>query len=1393
MAKFKLFWENNPETPLTAERLSSFINHYSKDSIIYSDDDMFLSNGDGRLKIRDSAKIGHISQNTLAAFDFDATLTSFNSKFAPIKERDVIYRDEFFDKKGAIIADEAITNILSNPGFEDGDLDWTFEQESGVDSTIEFTTEDYYPALEIDNLKSAKITTGDVYGLSKLIKTIDVTGVDDLASLSFYYKSTGNFYFLLKYGPEEDLKYWNSIEWSVQENRYELEPINEWTRIELSQIKTSGIDTITLEVYISATAKTFYFDSFVVESKPYCSSFYHRDTDSTILAYNNDIINYKRGLIDFVFQPKYRAKNTFFVLKSSNPSQDALRLEYDSLNNQFVVNFYDNFESAYLEESVSYNYNSLIDKWCRIIFNWDIYNKNFQLSIIELPEEGEELNVSSMQIYDFTLPDTFIPFEKNDLEYFYIGSNDGNDPARSMFEFFKINRKNKSQDKLLRDLNQYTYIDSPQYKLFENSHKSLVIDESYLDQEDSFTSNTRYYLWIGDNEDFDSCDLIVSKSANSPANYDWFNSTLVGGFHTDNSGDIDLSSLWDLTTYQTKNLHTDRILIGNTRTRNIDDTDITNKETPIEFRTEPYGNDATFNIDTYVTKHLYGRNRTDGNFLDIDNENGEMFLDNLHFNSHTINSIGSDLEIFAESPNTLNLHSKEITLLSEGTDIKLDDLRILDNQLYVKNDSNLVVNTTIDGDNDLYFITGIMDTTSHTTQFTNTGNFTIDANGDFISSVENFEVNSNGLIKLDSLIIDDNILYRDGNFQLKSNSSYVEIENVKFNNNKIFYGDEAKRYIQFYTDSTDDTLENIDIASDNLIKIDSPRFEVTASEIVFHADMSNYFRLEDLRVDQNMLFTESGTPLLIGGQGANLSNNVYVTSTNNIYLTTDTITMSSSITNIDGTLNLEDLRIVDSTLDSPAMQLNLGNDANKTFITGNDIDISSSSSSVKILSNLEITEKVGIGTSNPSGKLHLNNIGNTIFNIDSPDSYNSNIDMLSKTYNGETGLGSAFTKGWTLSVIGDQWPDDATKRNDLTIKYWDAVEWHDVLHLDSNSNIGIGTSSPSQKLEVSGNIKLQSTNPSIEFSNTSTTNNWKIEHIGDDSLSLTSSTYNNLTFNSVGQSVFGAMDPQGYLLRIAGNEKVDSYLTVGSISGGQSSFQGTSLQNNNGYIETPWLYVSGGIEADERGAQGTGIFFNEGIFAGSSTDTITFVTNGVKRAQIHSNGGLSIGSSGRFVGGAPTTNTDIPNEGDITYNGDFWAYRVYNAVWMDLAECWMKDESYEFDYGMVVVQTENGIRPAQKRAEKGTVGIISNTYGYVLGAIDFNEKDFANSRSLPIAISGRVEASYKGKLEIGDEVVSAEGAILIRANFIEKIIKRDRIVGRVDEILQNKRCKIKVY
>jgi len=176
-----------------------------------------------------------------------------------------------------------------------------------------------------------------------------------------------------------------------------------------------------------------------------------------------------------------------------------------------------------------------------------------------------------------------------------------------------------------------------------------------------------------------------------------------------------------------------------------------------------------------------------------------------------------------------------------------------------------------------------------------------------------------------------------------------------------------------------------------------------------------------------------------------------------------------------------------------------------------------------------------------------------------------------------------------------------------------------------------------------------------------------------------------------------------------------------------------------------------------------------------TNDNIAFYRRGThNNATFNSGGGQLLGA---FTYG---TYTPPPN---IDYDSHFWSGRVHNAVYNDLAECWIRNENISCAYGMVAVQAKDGARISNKRAEKGTLGVISNTYGFILGDKDFNE-DLTKSKKIPIGISGRVKVFCEKEYEIGDELVSSKNGLAIKASIFEKVFKRDRIIGRIDSIIE---------
>lgn len=129
----------------------------------------------------------------------------------------------------------------------------------------------------------------------------------------------------------------------------------------------------------------------------------------------------------------------------------------------------------------------------------------------------------------------------------------------------------------------------------------------------------------------------------------------------------------------------------------------------------------------------------------------------------------------------------------------------------------------------------------------------------------------------------------------------------------------------------------------------------------------------------------------------------------------------------------------------------------------------------------------------------------------------------------------------------------------------------------------------------------------------------------------------------------------------------------------------------------------------------------------------------------------------------------------LNMDGYFYATRVYNAVWNDLAEFMWKAPDAVAEAGDVLIATENGVRKSNKRADIAVVGVYSDSYGFALYQ-DEEEKKF------PVGMTGTVKVKVKGSVKIGDQLVSYKDGYAIRANFWEKIFKRDALLGKVIDV-----------
>jgi len=142
--------------------------------------------------------------------------------------------------------------------------------------------------------------------------------------------------------------------------------------------------------------------------------------------------------------------------------------------------------------------------------------------------------------------------------------------------------------------------------------------------------------------------------------------------------------------------------------------------------------------------------------------------------------------------------------------------------------------------------------------------------------------------------------------------------------------------------------------------------------------------------------------------------------------------------------------------------------------------------------------------------------------------------------------------------------------------------------------------------------------------------------------------------------------------------------------------------------------------------------------ATSHTHSITTVAPSSTSAGIMLASGVK--ASGHFYGGttAPTATTRL------NYDGDFYATKVYNAMWNDIADFITVESECIVEAGKCYFITPD-FRHMQTTeiCQKGVLGIASDTYGYGLG------KD-ENKNQLPVAIGGFVLAYVDGEVEPGD-------------------------------------------
>ena len=184
-------------------------------------------------------------------------------------------------------------------------------------------------------------------------------------------------------------------------------------------------------------------------------------------------------------------------------------------------------------------------------------------------------------------------------------------------------------------------------------------------------------------------------------------------------------------------------------------------------------------------------------------------------------------------------------------------------------------------------------------------------------------------------------------------------------------------------------------------------------------------------------------------------------------------------------------------------------------------------------------------------------------------------------------------------------------------------------------------------------------------------------------------------------------------------------------------------------VNLGWLKDGNGKKFAPKTLSAQAIYDNSisGLNSSTSQGAIDELKNLIDNFNVDNKLDLTGGTlTGPLVGTTITADT-------ITAN------KVYGAIWNDYAE-WFEKESVEdtFDFGDICSWNENGV-VLSSPSDVNVVGVVSNTYGHILGGFPLADMEENSKHFVPIGLTGRVNVKVKGAVKVGDLIISAGNGI----------------------------------
>ncbi len=135
-----------------------------------------------------------------------------------------------------------------------------------------------------------------------------------------------------------------------------------------------------------------------------------------------------------------------------------------------------------------------------------------------------------------------------------------------------------------------------------------------------------------------------------------------------------------------------------------------------------------------------------------------------------------------------------------------------------------------------------------------------------------------------------------------------------------------------------------------------------------------------------------------------------------------------------------------------------------------------------------------------------------------------------------------------------------------------------------------------------------------------------------------------------------------------------------------------------------------------------------------------------------------------------TTTGAVTIAGGLGVAKNIYASKVFNAVWNDIADFIQVEPYCEIEYGKAYAFVDNEHHKSTKYAQKGVVGIASDTFGFGVG-----QKQ--SGSQIPIAIGGFVLAHCDKVYEAGTPLTCTRDGKLTKANMITRLLHPERVLG----------------